>query len=296
MKITTLVFSGASSKVPIYIGIYRCLLEYSIINPQLDGIQEIITCSIGLVFTIYLLFQVTIEVQELTALKLNFLQLLDIENVNIHNLLFDNGLFDNSKVVSLVKSVIYQKCGKSDITLKELYDIKPIKVTVKCVNITQGYVEYINHENHPDLSISTLLQMTTAIPIFFKPIEYNQCLYVDGGLMGGFPIEQSTENYLGFNIQTKSTDSDSIFDDIPFIKFLYDLLKIKNVNYEDYPQEKVINYQSNIHFTNFDISDIQKKELIQLGYDITKQHIETYKITNDLFNKHPEDSDPTETV
>lgn len=295
MKITTLVFSGASSKVPIYIGIYRCLLEYSIINPQLDGIQEIITCSIGLVFTIYLLFQVTIEVQELTALKLNFLQLLDIENVNIHNLLFDNGLFDNSKVVSLVKSVIYQKCGKSDITLKELYEIKPIKVTVKCVNITQGCVEYINHENHPDLSISTLLQMTTAIPIFFKPIEYNRCLYVDGGLMGGFPIEQSTENYLGFNIQTKPQQI-QLLDEIPFLNFMYGLLKVKNVNYDDYSGEHIINYQSNINFTNFDISNCQKKELIQLGYEITKQHIETYKITNDLFNKHPEDSGPTETV
>tara|TARA_B100001057_G_scaffold499783_1_gene611762 strand:+ start:449 stop:1336 length:888 start_codon:yes stop_codon:yes gene_type:complete len=295
MKLTTLVFSGASSKAPIYIGIYRCLLEYSIINPQLDGIQEIITCSIGLVFTIYLLFQVTIEVQELMTLRLNFLQLLDIENVNIHNLLFDNGLFNNSKVVSLVKSVIHQKCGKSDITLKELYDIKPIKITVKCVNITQGYVEYINHENHPNLSILTLLQMTTSIPIFFKPVEYNQCLYVDGGLMGGFPIEQTSDNYLGFNIESKSQPI-QLLDEIPLLNFMYSLLKVKNVNYEDYSDEHIINYQSNIHFTNFDISNIQKKELIQHGYEITKQHIETYKITNDLFNEHPEDSNPTETV
>ena len=34
------------------------------------------------------------------------------------------------------------------------------------------------------LSISKLAQMTTAIPDFFKPVKYNDCLYVDGGLRG----------------------------------------------------------------------------------------------------------------
>ena len=296
MKITTLVISGASSKAPIYIGICKCLLEHSIINETLDGISEIVTCSIGIVFTLYMICNISISVQEKTALEMDFLKLLNIDDLKIDNLLFENGLFDNHKIVSLVKSILIHKFKKPDITLKELYDYKPIKVVVKCINVTKGFNEYISYENYPNLSVLTLLQMTTAIPIFFKPISYNDCLYVDGGLTGGFPIECVTDNYLGFNIQTNTTSSDNPLNDIPFVKFLYELLKIKNVNYEDYPQEKIINYISNIHFTNFNISEIQKKELIQLGYEITKQHIETYKITNDLFNERPEDSDPTETI
>lgn len=296
MKINTLIISGASTKAPIYIGMCKCLLEHSIINENLDGISEIVTCSIGLVFSLYMICNISISVQEKTTLEMNFLKLLNINDLKIDNLLFQNGLFNNHKVVSLVKSILIHKFNKPDLTLKELYDHKPIKLIVKCINVTKGFNEYISYENHPNLSVLTLLQMTTAIPIFFKPISYNDCLYVDGGLTGGFPIECATDNYLGFNIQTKSTDSDSIFDDIPFIKFLYDLLKIKNVNYDDYPQEKVINYLSNIHFTNFDISDTQKKELIQLGYETTLHHLKTYNITNDLFNEHLEDSAPTETI
>lgn len=296
MKINTLIISGASTKAPIYIGMCKCLLEHSIINENLDGISEIVTCSIGLVFSLYMICNISISVQEKTTLEMNFLKLLNINDLKIDNLLFENGLFDNHKVISLVKSIFIHKFNKDDLTLKELYDHKPIKLIVKCINVTKGFNEYISYENHPNLSLLTLLQMTTAIPIFFKPISYNDCLYVDGGLTGGFPIECATDNYLGFNIQTKSTDSDSIFDDIPFIKFLYDLLKIKNVNYEDYPQRQVINYQSNIHFTNFDISDIQKKELMKIGYETTLHHLKTYKITNDLFNEHLEDSAPTETI
>ena len=37
---------------------------------------------------------------------------------------------------------------------------------------------------------------------------------------------------------------------------------------------------------------MEKIELIQLGYDTTKLHIEQYKITNELLR--PEDKDPTE--
>ena len=51
MKINTLIISGASTKAPIYIGICKCLMEHSIINETLDGISEIVTCSIGLVFS-----------------------------------------------------------------------------------------------------------------------------------------------------------------------------------------------------------------------------------------------------
>ena len=44
--------------------------------------------------------------------------------------------------------------------------------------------------------------MTTAIPFFFKPVSYKDCLYVDGGLKGGFPIEEcKSENYLGLFVR-----------------------------------------------------------------------------------------------
>ena len=33
--------------------------------------------------------------------------------------------------------------------------------------------EYFSYQNHPDLKVSLLVQMTTCIPFFFKQIKYN---------------------------------------------------------------------------------------------------------------------------
>ena len=52
---------------------------------------------------------------------------------------------------------------------------------------------------------------------------------------------------------------------------------------------------SNIHFTNFKLSLDEKQTLIDDGYNLTKQHIKHYKLTNDLLNEqHHEDLSPTE--
>ena len=73
---------------------------------------------------------------------------------------------------------------------------------------------------------------------------------------------------------------------------MINLLKIQVMDYDKLPSEYTIQYQTDIHFSNFDISQYKKKELIQLGYDETKLHIQQYKITNELLR--PADKDPTE--
>jgi hypothetical protein len=294
MKLSTLILSGGSTKGPVYIGIFRALYEKNILNNSLDGISHIVTCSIGMLFTIYTLLDIPIHVQEEAVLKADFTKLLNLDNLDIHNLLSDNGLFNNNKVTGLVKGILQHKYNKDDMTLKELYDIKPILLTIKCINITKGCTEYINKDTDPDLSILTLLLMATAIPIFFQPVEYNECLYVDGGVNGGYPIEIVKEDYLGF-IMNESDEKTELNTGIPFLDFLINLTKVKTINYDNYPSKFNIKYSCNLHFSEFNVSVKKKKELIQIGYDTTIQHIEKYNITNDLFNTlHQKDTVPSE--
>ena len=66
------------------------------------------------------------------------------------------------------------------------------------------------------------------------------------------------------------------------------------------PDIKKIIVFSDIHFTNFKLTLEEKQTLIDDGYALTKQHIEQYKLTNDLLTndllneKHREDLSPTE--
>ena len=55
---------------------------------------------------------------------------------------------------------------------------------------------------------------------------------------------------------------------------------------------------SDIHFSNFTLSQETKQELITLGYKTTLKHIQTHSLTNDLptndsLSEYREDTTPT---
>ena len=62
--------------------------------------------------------------------------------------------------------------------------------------------------------------MTTAIPLFFKPVSFKDCLYIDGGT-GWIPIEIAGENYIGLQLKgpSKTDKKKSLMDEIPIINF-----------------------------------------------------------------------------
>jgi hypothetical protein len=289
MNIDTLVLSGGSTKVPAFIGCFKALREYNIVDDNLTGIKHIISCSVGMLYALLLLLKINDNIVEEIIKKLCFSELLDLDNLNIHNLLFELGLFDNQKVATIITTILREVYDKEKMNLQELYDLTHIKLTAKVVNHTKSCIEYISYENEPKLSICTLLLMTTAIPLFFKPIPYNDCLYVDGGAAGGFAIEIAGENYIGIQLKgpNKTDNKSSLCDDLPIIKFIISGIAISPEDTSK-PDHRNIVIPSTIHFSNFKLSLKEKQTLIDDGYKLTKKHILKYKLTNShLVDKAP---------
>ena len=277
--IDTLILSGGGPSGIAYIGIFKALHEKGILKKDKSGIKEIITTSVGIVFAILYMLNIKEDICERIILGTDISSILDIENLDIDNLLVDFGLFDNHKIGDSIKSYIKHTLQEEgDLTLKELYEKIPIKLTVKVFNSTKGKIEYISYETDPDLSISLLSQMTTAIPFFFKPIKYNDCLYVDGGLKGHFPIEAcKSDNYLGLFVggNTCNIKESDIIKIFPILEFIKSLMDYKIDDLDNYLKEKIIICEIN-QGLNFDLSEDRKKIIINLGYDNTIKHIEEY--------------------
>ena len=150
----------------------------------------------------------------------------------------------------------------------------------------------ISYENYPDLSIITLARMTTAIPLFFKPVSYNDCMYVDGGIKGSLPIDYIKDNqndYLGIFITGNEGSLDKFlkndfFNIVPIVKIIFSIM-LNDYNTEN--EKILINDNKNImkiplvFGLNFDIDDHFKKEIIQKGYDLTVDYINTELITSE---------------
>lgn len=281
MKIDTLIMSGGGPSGIAYIGIFDALREKGILKRDLSGIKEIIVASVGIIFAYLYMLDLPEESQRKIVMKASMFSMLNVDDLNMDDLLVDFGLFKTQKVRELIHIVTKNYFGKDDITLKELYEETKIKLTVKVFNATLKQIQYFSHENHPDISFLTLVEMAIAIPFFFKPIKYKDELYVDGGLRGHFPIEAcNSKNYLGLFVAGGSVPKDTgLFKLFPILEFIYSLMInqdpiVYDVNAGKNPKRVI--YTEINQGLNFDVSQEDKDRMISKGYESALRHINEY--------------------
>ena len=270
--IDTLILSGGGPSGVAYSGILKALTDYNILKRK--ELKCIITTSVGIIFAILYLLDYTILQIEKIVLETDLTKILNTDDLEIDNLLVKFGLFSNQQIGDSISSFIRHKTDKNDLTLKELYDYSKIILTVKVYNVDRGKTEYFNYKNTPDISLVKLSMMTTAIPYLFQPVEYNNDLYVDGGLKGHFPIEAChSKHYLGLNVKggTCNKENFGILKDLPILKYSMDLMNDKDNNI-DPEDKKIFTYYINGGL-NFSLDIIERKKMIEKGYNETIEYL-----------------------
>ena len=136
-QIDTLILSGGGPSSISYIGIFKALFEQNILTKNLSGINEIITTSAGILFSILYMLNIKENIIEKFILDLDMLSFLDTDNLEINDLLIHFGLFNNHKIGETIESFIRHILHIENITLKEFYEKIPILLTVKVFNVTK---------------------------------------------------------------------------------------------------------------------------------------------------------------
>jgi len=272
--IDTLILSGGGPSGIAYIGVLQALYDQEILTPELDGVKEIITTSVGILMAYPLIIGLRNRVVYEISKQYDLSRFLNYENIHINDILVDYGLFETDGMRSFIKAMTQAVFQTETITLQELYDKIPIKLTVKVYNTTDSRVEYISYTNHPEMSVITLAEMTTAIPLMFKPVSYQNKLYCDGGIRGSFPLEACrSEKYLGIclkGMMTESVGNIEIVKVFPFLKYILSLIS-NNVEHED--AERVINLIVGAGL-NFELGPDEKEKAIENAYNETIRQLE----------------------
>ena len=281
MEIDTLILSGGGPSGVAYFGIFSALFEKKIIDPKLKGIKGIITTSVGIIPSIFFMLGVPLNIGKNIIMNYNFKNMLDTDNLNIDNILVDFGIFDTTGVSKLIQSVLKNYTGKEDYNLFEFFNKTKIKLTVKVFNSTRIQVQYLSYENNPDLSLLKLVQMTTAIPLFFKPVKYNDELYVDGGMRGHFPIEIcESDNYFGIFITGGTVNHESsLIKLFPILDYFYSLIINQDqiiYDIKNNKKDKRIIFNRVDYGLNFDMPIEDKLKIIDIAYKNTIDHIKQH--------------------
>lgn len=103
-------------------------------------------------------------------------------------------------------------------TMKELYNLTGLDLVLTTFNMSKKELVYISHRTHPDMRCITAAIASSSIPLLFYKFEYNDEIYVDGGLVDPLPIapvDDGNNKILGIfieNPKTKPVTLDGMMD------------------------------------------------------------------------------------
>lgn len=187
-----LVINGGGPTGMLCYGAIKHLFEAEFI--QLDNIKSIYGTSVGAIIAVIISLKYDWKTIDDYFLKRPWNKVFKIEPDNFIDMYYNKGMFQVSMVNEMLKPLLTAKDLIEEITLKEYYEYNHIDLHFFTVEMNSFQKIDVSHKTHPDLSLITALEMSSAVPIMFKPVIVDDKCYVDGGLFDNYPINECLQN------------------------------------------------------------------------------------------------------
>jgi predicted acylesterase/phospholipase RssA len=196
---------------------------------------------------------------------------------NIDSIFNDShfGIANLDAFISVITILTKKKNISKKITFKKLYDKFKKELIITGVSVNDAKLYYFNHINTPNMEIITAIKISCSIPFIFKPVEYNNKIWIDGGCFNNYPIDyfiDKLDDVIGISLEDGETIIDT-FDDIP--SYISQVLKciIKGLNFGKYDkyQKNTIKIKVYSSYNFFDITKDEKKVLYSYGYNTVQE-------------------------
>jgi len=283
----TLCISGGGTKGIAFLGAIKALCDSEIID--MKNIDTLIGTSMGGI--ICFLLSINYEISELIYFAESFNFEIMTPNINIEKTILNYGLDSGDKLYFVLTKFLEQKTKKTNLTMKEHYELTKKKLIVSVTNYSTGFVEYISYENYPNLPIILACRMTSCLPLYFVPVkinledwkfytnsdqkcEHNEFIFLDGGILDNFPIQLgSNETTIGILMN----NSDSIYECDSIVKFLSSIVGMTThfmICHKLNNHKNIINLKiTNVEVVKLKMNKKFKKKLIDQGYMQTLDYV-----------------------
>lgn len=163
----------------------------------------------------------------------------------INGLLNEKGFLSIEHLTNILSPVFKSQEININITLMEFYKYTNIEFHIFSTNSNNFQHVDMSHKTYPDLKLFDAIYMSSSIPIVFKPLFFNDCYMVDGGITMGYPITPCIENgakednILGVNVFRP--EMPHLKKDCDFIKYVAHLINIGSQQLLKTNQPKITN-------------------------------------------------------
>jgi NTE family protein len=296
-----LVFEGGGVKGVAYAGVFE-VLEQAHITPQ---IKQVAGTSAGAITATMMSLNYSAKEFADIMMDINFEKFEDGSDLEGPIRLIEHyGWFKGDYFLNLMETYIEAKTGDGRATFRHLVEkyatLNFKRLRVFGTNLSQQAVQEFSYELSPDMAVADAVRISMSIPFFFEARYYEQKgetdIYCDGGVLNNYPIdtfdqqsiaEESGDTMLyrtpdqatlGFHFDNQGQPSSPTIDNLRrFTGSVIDaILDIQDILLKTNPgdeQRSVFINDLGIKFTDFQISDQQKWDLIAQGRIATSNYL-----------------------
>ncbi len=185
-----LVFEGGGVLGVAYQGFYEVLEKYGITK----NISKVCGTSAGSISSSMIALGYTADECKQVLLDLPFNTFSDGGWLGPYRLLTKYGWYKGDKMKDFFCEIIKNKTGDPNISFKEAHAEGFLELRLIATNATQNKSVVFSHTNTPNLSIAEGMRASSSIPYFFAAQKINSDIFVDGGLLRNYAIEEFDEN------------------------------------------------------------------------------------------------------
>lgn len=194
-------------------------------------------------------------------------------DITIDEMLERYGIANFDCILEELEIITLARFGKV-FTFKELYDELGKELGCVTFNYTKYKTQYLHYTTTPDVPCLTAIQMSSAIPFVFNKCEYDNCLYIDGGVVDNFPIRMALKmkktNIIGIstnnfdNTEENTTISISKLISIPTTEKTHKTIRKFKKRFP------IINVNVTQDVLNFNLEVPEIMEMFSSGYKAAK--------------------------
>ena len=183
-----LVLPGGGSYGIIDMGIILYCLKNNIIN--MKNIQSIHATSIGTITALLLCLASDYNEIETYVMNCTMDKYIYIDPDCVVNIMRAKGIVNNDSFEKLLSPFFHANNINIDITLKDFHDIYKIDLFFYVTCVKDIELACLSHYDYPNMKLLDAIQGSCALPGIIEPIIYENNIYIDGGIIANYPIEE----------------------------------------------------------------------------------------------------------
>ena len=244
-----------------------------------DSVHSYYGTSAGGIMSVIMALQYSWDELDDFIIKRPWQNVWKINVLNTYDYYLNKGVYGIELYYDIFGPLFRGKDLELTITLKEFYEVSKKNIYLYAVKISTFEITEFSHLSHPDMKVLDALHASAALPILFKPAEYEGQLYTDGGFLLNYPLAKCSadpKTILGIrNAYTENNTNihkvEGIFE---YLSYILNMVVDKNQceptvkpGYEILLNAGYIDYSSILRLAN---SQEEREALIHKGVENAK--------------------------